>query len=397
MATYQSIRELTRGLQQGAKLLNDMFLKRKTVAIRYDDALATLDGDENKLRHLIHFGVIVAMGDTLELGEVYQRFFEEVLAVNEDINVASVQTYIGKLKLGIDSWLAVDSGIRKAQFAREIRHTFKSIEHVTQRNVVDLKRNVDTTYKQEPDFKVKKLRLNAFDEKARLIIELIKQTETVMDGQPIFFANATDTALRQTIAEVRAALHEAAHGLIALQAQITDYLNRIDYQSQLVRKVRQLKYLRDQYIIEASTDVKQVMAHTHDVWMERQPRYMTRVSVDYLRNDDSALELLAKVRSRLTTQATMRSRLAAPIDERYLQPQQETSQMFNHQEIMRGFLAQSSHLFDYVWHYPFESETDEEKRLVLFLQLSSQFHSDLRFTATTSVINNIEFPIIYPR
>ena len=112
MATYQSIRELTRGLQQGARLLNDMFLKRKTVAIRYDDALATLDGDENKLRHLIHFGVIVATGDTLELGEVYQRFFEEVLAVNEDINVASVQTYIGKLKLGIDSWLAVDSGTR---------------------------------------------------------------------------------------------------------------------------------------------------------------------------------------------------------------------------------------------------------------------------------------------
>ncbi|MBQ7689903.1 MAG: hypothetical protein IJT30_01745 [Muribaculaceae bacterium] len=91
MATYQSIRELTRGLQQGAKLLNDMFVKRKTVAIRYDDALATLDGDENKLRHLIHFGVIVATGDTLELGEVYQRFFEEVLAVNEDINVATTR------------------------------------------------------------------------------------------------------------------------------------------------------------------------------------------------------------------------------------------------------------------------------------------------------------------
>ena len=42
MATYQSIKELTRGLQQGAKLLNDMFLKRKTVAIKYDDALETL-------------------------------------------------------------------------------------------------------------------------------------------------------------------------------------------------------------------------------------------------------------------------------------------------------------------------------------------------------------------
>ena len=33
MATFKSVKELTRGLQQGAKLLNDMFLKRKTVAV----------------------------------------------------------------------------------------------------------------------------------------------------------------------------------------------------------------------------------------------------------------------------------------------------------------------------------------------------------------------------
>ena len=68
-----------------------MFLKRKTVAIKYDDALETLDGDENKLKHLINFGVIVQTGDFLELDDTYQRFFEEVLAVNEDINIASVQ------------------------------------------------------------------------------------------------------------------------------------------------------------------------------------------------------------------------------------------------------------------------------------------------------------------
>lgn len=94
MPTYNSIKELTRGLQQGARLLNDMFIKRKTVSIKYDDAVETLDGDENKVRHLIDFGVIVRSGDTLELDDAYQRFFEEVLAVNEDIDIASVQTYI---------------------------------------------------------------------------------------------------------------------------------------------------------------------------------------------------------------------------------------------------------------------------------------------------------------
>jgi hypothetical protein len=397
MATYQSIKELTRGLQQGAKLLNDMFLKRKTVAIKYDDALETLDGDENKLKHLINFGVIVQTGDFLELDDTYQRFFEEVLAVNEDINIASVQTFIGKLKLGIDSYLAAENNSRKAQFLREIRHTFKSIENATRRNVVDLKRNVDDTYKQEPNFKIKELRLKDFDEKAKQIGELIRQTEKVLEEQTIFFANATDIGMKQTLTEIRVGLKESAHGLISISAQIIDYLNRIEYQSKLVRKTHQLKYLKDQFIIEESTDVKELLSKVNDVWMEKQPKYLTKVSLDFLRNDDAALEILCNIRKRLSKKVTIKSRLAEKIDEKYLEEQQETTRMFNHQEIINGFLAQSSDLFYYVWNYQFESETDQEMRLVLFLQLASQYNDNLRYTSDFKMMNNVEYPIIYPR
>ena len=397
MATYQSIKELTRGLQQGAKLLNDMFLKRKTVAIKYDDALETLDGDENKLKHLINFGVIVQTGDFLELEDAYQRFFEDVLAVNEDINIASVQTFIGKLKLGIDSYLAAENNSRKALFLREIRHTFKSIENATRRNVVDLKRNVDDTYKQEPNFKIKELRLKDFDEKAKQIGELIRQTKKVLEEQTIFFANATDIGMKQTLTEIRVGLKESAHGLISISAQIIDYLNRIEYQSKLVRKTRQLKYLKDQFIIEESTDVKELLSKVNDVWMEKQPKYLTKVSLDFLRNDDAALEILCNIRKRLSKKVTIKSRLAEKIDEKYLEEQQETTRMFNHQEIINGFLAQSSDLFYYVWNYQFESETDQEMRLVLFLQLASQYNDNLRYTSDFKMMNNVEYPIIYPR
>ena len=53
-----------------------MFLQRKTIAVKYYDALDTLDGDENKLKHLITFGIIVQTGDSLELDDAYQRFYE---------------------------------------------------------------------------------------------------------------------------------------------------------------------------------------------------------------------------------------------------------------------------------------------------------------------------------
>lgn len=397
MATFQSIKELTRGLQQGSKLLGDMFMKRKTVAIRYDDAVDALDGDENRLRYLINFGVVVRNGDFLELDDVYQQFFEEVLSVNEEINIAAVQTYISKLKLGIESYLAAENSLRKAQFLREIRHTFLSIDKATIRNVVDLKRNVDDTYKQEPNFKIKKLRLNDFDEKRKQIVELIRQTEKVMDEQTIFFSSAMDVGLKQTVSEVRIGLHESAHGLIDIAEQIIDYLNRIEYQSRLVKKIRQLKYLKDQFMIQDSTDINEQLTQRNPVWMEKLPKYSTKVSLDFLRNDDAALDILNDVRRRLSKKTLIKSRLAGKIDNRYLEESQEISRAFNHREIINGFLAQGTDLFNYVWNYRFQTETDREQRLVLFLQLASQYNDEIRYTFETRILDNIEYPIIYPK
>ena len=374
-----------------------MFLQRKTIAVKYDDALETLDGDENKLKLLITYGVIVQTGDSLELDDAYQRFFEDVLAVNEDINISSVKMYIDKLNLGINSYLAAENNTRREGFLREIRHTFKSIDNATRRNVIDLKRNIDDTYKQEPNFKIKELRLKDFDEKARLIGELIHQTERVMDEQTIFFSTAADYGLKQAVSEVREGLRESAHGLIAVTAQIIDYLNRIEYQSRLVKRVRQLKYLRDQFMIEQATNVKELMAQTDAVWMERQPKYITRVSLDFLRNEDIALDILDNIRRRLSKKANISSRLAEKIDANYLEEQTETTRAFNHQELLNGFLAQSSDLFYYVWNYSFSDSLDKELRIVLFLQMASQYPEQMRYTDKIKKIDNIDYPIIYPR
>lgn len=396
MPTFQSLKDLIRGLQQGEKLLNDMFQKRKTVAVNYEEALETLGGDENRLTRLIKYGVIEQTGDSLELSDVYLRFFEEVLSANEIINIAFVKTYIDKLNLDISSYLVEENKARKEKIAREIRYTFKRIENTTRNNVKDLKHKVDDTYKQEPNFKIKELRLKDFDEKAKHIGELIHQTESLIDKQSIFFANM-DIGMRQTISEVKDGLRDSAHGLIAITAQIIDYLNRIEYQSRLVKKVRQLKYLKDQFMIEEGTDIKKMLADTNALWMERQPKYITRVSLDFLRNDDAALEILNNIRARLSKKANIKSRLAPGIEKRYLEEQPETSRMFDHQGIINGFLAQGNDLFRYIWLYKFEQETDEESRLVLFLQLASQYNEYLRYTSETRLSGNIEYPIIYPK
>ena len=401
METFRDLRELIRWLGRGQTLLADMFSKRKTVAIRYDDAVETLDGNESTLQFLIRHGVIVQNADSLELDDAYQKFFENVLDINEDINVASVEQYVKTLRLNIDSWLATDSDKRKAQFMREIRHTFRNIDLVTRKNVIDLKRNIDTTYKQEPDFKVKKLRLNDFDEKRKHIVDLISETDKIIDQQTIFFKTAMDVDLMMTVNEVRMGLRETTHGLIAIGGQIIDYLNRIDYQSHIVRKIRQLKYMRDQQMLTDSTDILKRLGNVNDVWMEPQNRYRTFVSLDFLRNEDSAIDILQHVRRRLWKKTIIHSRLAGRIDDNYLHTATDERHIFNHQELINSFLAQSVDLFTFVWNYPFQTETTEEERLVLFLQLASQYDRDERFEHQEDTIvvgsHTIQYPIIYPK
>ena len=401
METFRDLRELIRWLGRGQTSTAHMFRKRKTIAIRYDDAVETLDGNEQILQYLIRHGVIIQNAESLELDDAYQTFFENVLDINEDINVASVEQYVKTLKLNINSWLATDSEKRKAQFMRAIRHTFRNIDLVTRKNVIDLKRNIDITFKQEPDFKVKKLRLNDFDEKRQQIVSLISETNKIIDQQTIFFKTAMDVDLMMTVNDVRMGLRETTHGLIAIGAQIIDYLNRIDYQSRIVRKIRQLKYMRDQQMLADSTDIEQVLGAVNDVWMEPRNRYRTFVSLDFLRNEDSAIDILQHVRRRLSKKTIIRSRLAGKIDDNYLHTATDLQHMFNHRELINSFLAQSADLFTFIWNYPFQTKTTAEERLVLFLQLASQYDRDERFEQQTETVaignRTILYPVIYPK
>ena len=401
METFRDLRELIRWLRLGQTLLADMFSKRKTISVRYDDAVETLDGNEQTLQYLIRHGVIIQNAESLELDDAYHKFFENVLDINEDINVASVEQYVKTLKLNIDSWLATDSDKRKAQFMREIRHTFRNINWVTRKNVIDLKRNIDFTFKQEPDFKIKKLRLSDFDEKRQQIVSLIRETDKIIEQQTIFFKTAMDVDLMMTVNEVRMGLRETTHGLIAIGAQIIDYLNRIDYQSRIVRKIWQLKYMRDQQMLADSTDIVGVLENINDVWMEPQNRYRTFVSLDFLRNEDAAIDILQHVRRRMSKKTIIRSRLAGKINDNYLQAATDPQHIFNHQELINSFLAQSVDLFTFIWNYPFQTETTEEERLVLFLQLASQYDRDERFERQTETVvvgnHTIIYPIIYPK
>ena len=97
MSTFRSIEELVKSLDREKELLKEMFAKRKSLSFRYDYALEMTEYKEERIRYLIDYGVIRDTGDFLEMEDIYLKFFEDVLEVNEEINVSFVQDYLTRL------------------------------------------------------------------------------------------------------------------------------------------------------------------------------------------------------------------------------------------------------------------------------------------------------------
>lgn len=78
-----------------------------------------------------------------------------------------------------------------------MRRCLKTIALATVRNVLDLKRNMDNTYKNEPNYEIKKTKLQRLSEKLKNISQLITESERVIDtGQPVFFSVAMDVQMK---------------------------------------------------------------------------------------------------------------------------------------------------------------------------------------------------------
>ena len=394
MAAFRNIDELIRTLDREKVLLKEMFEKRKALSYRQEDALSLLDYKFERLKHLIDSGVILSNGDFLELEEVYLKFFEDVLQVNEQIDVASVAQIISQLKDTIEYYLKENNEERRRGYLREARYQLRNIGLRAIRSVIDLKRNVDNTYKNEPNFQIKKAKLEKLDQKRYSIKTLIDSTERLIDkDENTFFSAAMDVQMRSIITDVRTELIESAHNLIEIERQIINYLNLIDKQNKFIGKIRKIKYLKDQFTITDSTDIVNVLSRRNPVWIEPQVGYRIKPSLDYLRTSDEAPALL----SQLTLKARDIASIVAPaIPVEYLNCEAQTIETIDHTGIKNSFLAQSNDLHTCIFRYDFHREVSQMERMLLFCQLAAEFSDQMDFTGDMAVNEGYRYMTIYP-
>ena len=391
---FRTIEELVKVLDREKVLFRDMFEKRKSLAYRTDFAMEIVDYKKERIQFLIDHGVIHENGDFLEMEDVYVQFFEDVLDMNEEISVSSVSEYIGSLKENINYCLEETNDHRKFIYQGNVRKILRKIGLRTLKNVVDLKRNVDVAYKQEPNYKIKKKRLKNLDEKRKGIKVLIQECERMIDSQIVFFRMATHPEMQRTCMDVRNDFTEADHNLLEIEHQIIDYINQIEVQSALFKKIRRLKYLKDQLTWREDTNIVRMLEDDNPLWMEKRPYNRIFLSLDMLRSNEEAYALIRKIAGKNHVRSLSRTE-AEPLDAEFLSVEKELVTSISLTEMWNAFKAQGNHLFAFVKDYPYKRKRTLNDHIILYCQMATSHSDELRFTDEYETFENIEYALIY--
>ncbi|MCR4312901.1 MAG: hypothetical protein NUV58_01485 [Candidatus Roizmanbacteria bacterium] len=395
MFAFNSIKELIKTLAWSTELLSEMFEKRKSFAYKYEQAIEILE--ESKVESLIDKEVLRRNGNFIEIDDQFLQFFEQILEVNEEISSSYINENIQQIKQNINYYFQENSESRKYGYLKSVKSALRKVGRIIIRNIVDLNRNIENTFKIEPNYKIKISKLYNYDKKRGDISKLIGQTELLLANDEItFFKIAIDEELNQIMIQLRSQLHEGRHNLIEVQKQIIDFLNQIKYQSKVLEKIRQLKYLKDEHEIRSKTDIKVLLSENNAVFFETNPVYPLKLSLASLQ-DDEIYESILKINRKVKFDIKPQLVLAEKISEEYFQTETEEEMSIDIEKIRNGFLASGHHLFNFVINYQYPRELSFEEKVLLYCQLVSIYETEFAFSDEYNRYREIEYAIVYPK
>lgn len=398
MNHFNSIRELLNTLSRGHKLLAEMFEKRKSLSYRYEYALEVMEGNEDVIQLLLSKNIIRQSGTHLELDDQFLKFFEEILEVNEEINTSYINENIRLVKNEyMIYYLEATTDSEKFKYLKAVKSALRKIGRITMRNMVDLNRNIENAFKTEPNYKIKLSKLENHKLKLEAIQQMIVQTERLLNEDELtFFKTATDEELKYIRTQLILDLTESRQNLIETRKQIIEYINQIKYQSKFIEKLRQLKYLRDQFEIKPKTNIIEVLSNRHSLAFEAKPFYSLKLSLENLQQDEVYL-IIKKVARKCKSGINPKKQIAENLSEDDMRSETEKEIHINLREVKKNFAKSGKHLFDYILEYEFPGEVSLAGRVTIYCQVISIFEDELEVSEKFKRHEQIEYALVYPK
>jgi len=375
MALQVNIHDILGQLYQHRDLVEYLFANRDRVSLNELIAAGSLTQEQYlKLKSL---DLIYDYEGVISLNDAVVSTFEEFMEIGE-ATPGLVRDYMNELQRQLRFY----TDIRELRFLRGVKKYLKRIDVALSREIIKLQKNVDDTYKNESNYRVKIQKLEDYREKRDTIISFIKSTHDIIDTNRNLFNLSNDNELFGIVSALKHSLIENLDYLIEIQTDITDYINKIQLQLDSYLKAQQVKEIKDRGQLYYQTNFKSVIESVNTLRHNNIKTPRTRISVNALFTDEGHV-LCQKIAEKYKLSRLLARGIAEKLSGNYKEKALEQQLKLDTERLVERFLNQEKqNLFLYLMDYKFPKAIGDvhlEDRLSLFVEIAMEYQNKMDF------------------
>jgi len=355
-------------------------------SVNKSEILARDDMSDERLEKLVMYEIIHENNNIIGLDDRVITFIEEFLEIGE-VTTSFINDNIQSLNENL-RYYRIDTN---PKFLRNIKRSLKKINSTTSREVMKLHKNIDETYKNQDNYLIKLQELDKYKRKRDDIINLIKESETIMTEAQGFFNTIVDAELSSIVLDLRYVLVRNRDYLNEIQSQIIDYINRIQYQAVIYKKIQRLKELKDYEELKYKTNFVEVVIGTRALMFHRRNPLKSKLSIDFL-HTDRGFAITKKVAAKLHLLRSNHRRPAGKMAAGFDDFSREESASLNIAGLVEKFMHSDTDLFQFVLGYKFPEKVGElslEPRISLYVGITIDYDNKLLISGKTGKMDYV--------
>jgi hypothetical protein len=375
MSLQVNVKDLLSNLYHNRGVIELLFGQRDQITI--NELLNREDLSEEQYRKLVSLDILYEHENVVSLNEAVISMFEDFMEIGE-VTPGFINDYINELKRYINFYQEA----RETRFLRSIKKYLKRINSTITREIIKLQKNVDDTYKNESNYRIKLQKLEDYREKRDNIIEFIKKTSTIVDETRGLFTITNDAELFGIVSSLKSSLIENLDFLIEIQTDITDFINKIQFQLDVYKKAQRIKEVKDHGVLYYKTNFREIISNINTLKHNGHKTPKTKIPIEFLYSDDGHV-LCKRIAEKYKITRLMVRGLADKMAGNFKDKGLEQQIKLDTEKLVERFLTQTKlNLFEYLIDYKFPKAIGEvsfDDRLSLFVEIAMEYQSKLIF------------------
>lgn len=375
MSLQVNVKDLLSNLYHNRGVIELLFGQRDQITV--NELLGREDITEEQYRKLVSLEILYEYENIVSLNDAVVAMFEDFMEIGE-VTPGFINDYINELKRHISFYQEA----REMRFLRSIKKYLKRINSTLTREIIKLQKNVDDTYKNESNYRIKLQKLEDYREKRDSIIQFIKKTTEVIDETRVLFNLTNDSELFGIVSSLKISLIENLDFLIEIQTDITDFINKIQFQLDVYKKAQQLKEIKDHGQLHFKTNFSEIVKGINTLKHNGHKTPKTKIAIDFLYTDDGHV-LCKRISEKYKITRLMVRGLADKMAGNFKDKGLEQQIKLDTEKLVERFLVQSKlNLFEYLMDYKFPKAIGTvsfEDRLSLFVEIAMEYQTQLDF------------------